>query len=74
MNGYDLQALEAIQKYYLKHGSYPEVIEATPEFLKQMSKTMFSFHEYEQDEESLMHRLETTQQKITTVHVVLIKE
>ena len=74
MNGYDLQALEAIQKYYLKHGSYPEVIEATPEFLKQMSKTMFSFREYEQDEESLMHRLETTQQKITTVHVVLIKE
>jgi len=74
MNGYDLQAVEAIQKYYLKHGMYPEVIEATPEFLKQMTKTIFSFQELDEDIDSTVHRLETTHYKIVTVHVVSIKE
>lgn len=41
MNGYDHQALHAIQKYHAKHDNFPPFIEASAEHLAKMDCTEF---------------------------------
>lgn len=73
MNGYDLQVVDAIQRYYHKHGLYPEHVEATSDFLQNLSQTAFSFQELENDEESAVHRVLSSTYKVVTIPVIPIE-
>lgn len=70
MNGYDLQVIDAIQRYHMKHGAYPEQVEATHEFMKMLSQTTFSFQEVEVDDAAVIHRIVSPHSKIVTVPVI----
>jgi hypothetical protein len=73
MNGYDLQVVDAIQRYHHKHGAYPEHVEATPEFLQQLSQTTFSFQEVDTDTEVQVHRIHIPQYRVITIPVIPIE-
>lgn len=73
MNGFDLQAINAIYKYHSKHGEYPLFVEATPKFLSQLSQTVFTFHKLV-ERESSVHRIGKPHYELVRVMIIEIKE